>query len=153
MHSVYFRSSTGSWRWTRCILRDDGTSHMPHYRVLESKYQNTNYWYITVDLTYFSVNQQPHSGLDRLTVEVSKSHTIRHSWTRYDSSERVISPSQRPLSTQHTTKDRKKIHARDGIRTRDPRNQVAVDRMATGIGNENMWTNFISYLTPPLLTH
>ena len=45
-------------------------------------------------INYFSVAQQPNQDLGRLIVEVSGSHTIRHTYThtRYDSSERVISP-------------------------------------------------------------
>lgn len=50
-------------------------------------------------LLLISVAQHPNSGLDRLTVEVVRQHTITH--TTRQSSERVISPSQRPLPTQH----------------------------------------------------
>jgi hypothetical protein len=42
----------------------------------------------------------------------------------------VISPSQRPLPTQDNTTN---IHAPSGITTRDPSNQAALDRAATGI--------------------
>ena len=45
---------------------------------------------------------QPNSGPGRHTVEISRSHTIRHTRARQDSSERVISSSQRPLPTQQT---------------------------------------------------
>jgi len=65
------------------------------------------------------VAQQLKAGIGLLIVEVSKSliithtrtharahartHTHTHTHTWYDSSEPVISPSQRPLPTQHTT--------------------------------------------------
>ena len=49
----------------------------------------------------FTVAHQPYSGLGPLIVEVSKPHTDLH--TRWFSYERVISSSQRPLPTQHTT--------------------------------------------------
>jgi len=44
-----------------------------------------------------------------------------------DSSERVISPPQKPLPTQHTKKHETSIHALSGIRTRDPSNREAAD--------------------------
>jgi len=52
----------------------------------------------------FCVAVKPKLGLGRLSVKVSRSHTHTHTHThtRQDSSERVISPSQRPLPTQHT---------------------------------------------------
>jgi hypothetical protein len=62
--------------------------------------------------------QQPNSGLDRFTVEVSRTHTIRHTHSRYDSSERVISSSQRPLPKHHTahTTDKYTCPQRDSSR-------------------------------------
>ena len=67
---------------------------------------------------FFSLAQQPNCSPDRLTVDVSRSHTI--TYTRQCPSKRVISSSQRPLPTQHTN-----IHSFSGIRTRDPNNQAA----------------------------
>jgi hypothetical protein len=61
-----------------------------------------------------SVTQQPNTDLERLSVEVSISHTIRHAHThththtRWDSSLPVISSSQRPLPAQRRT------YTRDG---------------------------------------
>jgi hypothetical protein len=57
--------------------------------------------------------------------EVSKSHTTRHS--RKNSSERVISSSQRPVpdNTQHIQQTN--IHAPGGIRTHDRSRRAAVD--------------------------
>jgi hypothetical protein len=56
---------------------------------------------------YFSVSlsvaQQLISGLGCLIVELTRSHTIRYTHTRYDSKQ-VISSSQRPLPTQTNNK-------------------------------------------------
>ena len=66
-------------------------------------------------------------GLGLLIHEVafSRSHTTHHS--RYDSSGRVISSSQRPLpdNTQHSQQT--DIHASGGIRTHDLSRRAAVD--------------------------
>jgi hypothetical protein len=80
-------------------------------------------------IIFFSVAQQPNSGLDRLTVAVSRSHTIRHTHThththiRYDSSKRVISSSQRPLPTQQIQETN--INAPGEIQTHNPSKQTA----------------------------
>jgi hypothetical protein len=56
-------------------------------------------------------------------------HTqLGHTHTRQDSSQRVISPLQRPLATQHTTNRRDEHPCPSGIRTRDPSHQAAADR-------------------------
>ena len=77
--------------------------------------------------TFLSVAQQPNSSLDRLIVVVSRSHTIRQTDTRQDSSERVIGSSQRPLpdNTQHSQQT--DIHAAGGIRTHDLSRRAAAD--------------------------
>ena len=54
-------------------------------------------------------------------------HTQLDTHTRKDSSGRVISPSHRPLPTQHTTNTRDEHPCSSGIRTRDPSHQAAVD--------------------------
>ena len=64
------------------------------------------------EIYIFSVAPQPIWDLGHLIVEVSGSHTIKHShiqththahtYALYDSTERVISSSQRPLRTKHT---------------------------------------------------
>jgi hypothetical protein len=52
---------------------------------------------------FFFCGARPQVGI----IEVSRSHTIRHIDTHpVDSSERVISSSQRPLPTKHTTNTR-----------------------------------------------
>jgi len=78
---------------------------------------------------FFSMVQKPNSGVAHLTVEVSRSHTIRHTYTqsRYESSELVISSSQRPLLTRNTTNSRDEHPCPIEIRTRDPRNQAVSD--------------------------
>jgi hypothetical protein len=50
----------------------------------------------------FAAALQPNWGLGRLFVEVYRSRTI-NTLTQYDSTERVISSSQRPLPNQNTT--------------------------------------------------
>jgi len=57
-------------------------------------------------------------GPGLLTVEVSRSHIIRHTHTRWDSSERVISSSQRPLPTKQTQETN--VHSLSGIRSAIP---------------------------------
>ena len=52
----------------------------------------------------FTVVRQQNPDLGRVIVKVSRSETIRNTHTRMiDSCERVISSSERPLPTQHTT--------------------------------------------------
>ena len=61
-------------------------------------------------------------------------HTHWTHRTRYGYSGRVISPTQGllPDNTQHSQET--DFYAPDGIRTRNPRKQSALDRVATGIG-------------------
>ena len=68
----------------------------------------------------------PPEGQGLLNHEVSRSHTTTHH-SRYDSSVRVISSSQRPLpdNTQHSQKTN--IHATGGIRTHDLLRLAAAD--------------------------
>ena len=84
----------------------------------------------------YSVGQWPNWRLGRLTVQVSASlslsfthtrtHTKQtHTYTQYVSSERVISPSQRPLPTKQTQQTN--IHALSGIRTSDRNNRAVSD--------------------------
>ena len=70
---------------------------------------------------YFSVGQQHKSGLGRFTVEVSRSHTIRHThtvgflWT----SDQVVA---KAYTTHYQTQDTN-IYAVSGIRTHIPANE------------------------------
>ena len=61
----------------------------------------------------------PVVGQDHFIHQASRPHTTTH-YSRQDSSGRVISPSQRPLSdnTQHSQQTN--IHAPGGIRTHNP---------------------------------
>jgi hypothetical protein len=92
----------------------------------------------------FSAVQQPDSALGRLVVDVSTSHTIRHTQTRYDSSERVISPSQRPLTAQHSKNTETNIHALNGIRTRDPSNRAAAELRVRPHGKSHRPVNILA---------
>jgi hypothetical protein len=69
---------------------------------------------------------QPFSGLLAASYEVSRSHTTTRD-SRYDSSGRVISSSQRPLpdNTQHSQQTN--VHAPSGIRTHNLSRRTAVD--------------------------
>ena len=79
----------------------------------------------TTLLIFFPVVMWPNAGHGLLILEVSRSHTTTHH-SRYDSSGRVISASQRPLpdKTQHS--QQKNIHAPGGIRTHDISRRAAV---------------------------
>ena len=68
----------------------------------------------------------PLAGFSLLAYGVSWSHTTTHH-SRWDSSGRVISPSQRPLPdiTQHSQQTN--IHATDGIRTYNLSRRAGVD--------------------------
>jgi hypothetical protein len=78
-------------------------------------------------LSFSSVAQQPKSGLGRFVVEVSRSHPITHTHTRQDSSERVISSTQRPLPTQRTTNTRDEHPCPQRDSNPDPSNEAAAD--------------------------
>jgi hypothetical protein len=78
-----------------------------------------------------SVAPKPISGLGRLIVEVPISLTDTNS--RWDSSEQVISSSQRPLPTQQT--QQANIHSVSGIQTHDPSNRTAEDLRLTRHGH------------------
>ena len=69
--------------------------------------------------SFFIVVLRPNAGHGLLIHEVSRSHTTTHH-IRQDSSARVISSSQGPLSdnTQHSQQTN--IHALDGIRSQNP---------------------------------
>ena len=84
----------------------------------------------------------PLGGFSLLACEVSRSHTTtRHS--RQDSSERMISPSQRPLpdNTQHS--QHTNIQALGGIRTHDRSRRAAVDLCISPRGH---WDRPKSYI-------
>ena len=94
---------------------------------------------------YFFVLLHPKSNLDR-SFEVSKPHTLARSRRRYDSSERVVSPSQRPLpdNTQHSQE--RDIHVPGGIRTRNCSKLSAADPRLIPLGHWERLMNFITFL-------
>jgi hypothetical protein len=90
------------------------------------------------DVWFFvSVVEQPHSGLCRHIFELSRPHTIRHTysvgllWT----SDEPVAEAATYTNTQQTQGT--KIHTRSGIQTRIPAIKLlrptTLDRMATGI--------------------
>ena len=98
--------------------------------------------------TFFFVALRPNPGHGLLILEVSRSHTTTHH-SRYESSGRVISSSQRPLpdNTQHSQQTN--IRAPGGIQTHDLRKPqtYALDRAATGTGNkQTFYTNMYKYI-------
>jgi hypothetical protein len=84
-----------------------------------------------VALLFLLLHSSPNLGLGHHIVDVYRSHTITHTHThthtqnRYDSYERVISTSQRPPPTEHTTDKKTNILAINRIRTRGPSNRAA----------------------------
>ena len=96
------------------------TSQMPSLESLCSSYGN-------VFEFFFYLAQQPPVGQGLLIHEISRSHTTTHH-NLWDSSGRVISPSQRPLpdNTQHS--QQRDIHAPAGIRTHNPSRRTATNR-------------------------
>ena len=81
-------------------------------------------------MSYFLWCKQPPSAPDRLTVEGPKRHKIRHTQTPGTTpSVRVISPSKRPLPTQHTTNTRDEHPCRQ--RDSNPRSQQQNGRRPT----------------------
>ena len=87
---------------------------------------------VYIDIWLFLARQPP---VDHgfLIHEVSRLHTTTHH-SRYDSSGKVITSSQRPLphNTQHSQQTN--IHAHVGIRIHNISRRAAVDRAATGTG-------------------
>ena len=64
--------------------------------------------------------------------------TGRHTHTKYDSSEQVISPSQKPLPTQHNTRTLLPSGGFEAAAIEWPQT-YALDRAATGIGLPFVW--------------
>ena len=138
MDSVFSRSSTGSWRWTRCILLDDGTNHTPHrYRMTESKRSEYKLVvrYSKPNLFFLSTNSPTRAQAASLLrfLDHTQLDTYVPGWSLLDE----WSARRRDLYLHNTQQTHQtKIHARDGIRTRNPSNEAALDRMTTRIGIE-----------------
>jgi hypothetical protein len=116
---------------------------LPNHRIIYSEIfppkclQSTLLWY-TYKISFFFVTQQPKSGISRLIVHVSKSHTIGHIHTyihthTHTNTHRVgLHWTSDHLVAcvaiwQPTTNIREKIYDISGIRTRNSSIRVAAD--------------------------
>ena len=97
------------------------------------------------------MRQQPYSGPSRFTVDVSRSHTMTQH-NRYDSSGRVISPSQRPPTDNTLQPQQTDIHAIGGIRTHDPSQRAAADPRRTPRDYRNRLQYQLLSPTPNVIT-
>ena len=103
-----------------CNLKQMDSMHILILHSYENPYSSNNYIFICLLLA----QQRPvDQGL--LIHEVSRSHTTQHS--RYNSSGRVISSSQRPLPVNTHHSKQTDIHAAGGIRTHNLSRQAAAD--------------------------
>jgi hypothetical protein len=85
------------YRSTRPLPKRPKSEHSPHHLgKLNSFWSFQYHFFFCGVITQIGPRPPP--------FEVSRLHTVRH--TRQDSSERVISSSQRPLPKQHTTNTR-----------------------------------------------
>jgi len=94
------------------------------------------------------VAQQPHLGLGRLTLEISRSHP--------DTTHRMRDRPVAETSTWHHTKFTTDIHDTGGIRTRNPGKRVATDlRLRSRIGCIPASFVYLLYITllRPLNAH
>jgi hypothetical protein len=100
-----------------------------------TKFMDNIWWY------FFLLAQQPPLGKGLLTREVSRSHTTTQ-YVRYDSSGRVISSSQRPLSDNTQLSLQTDIHAPGGFRTHNLRRRAAADLRLRPRGPwDRLWLN------------
>jgi hypothetical protein len=104
---------------------DDTFLLVLHYTLCKQK---PSYWEVAIASLFVCLllARQPPMGQGLLIIEVSRSHTTTHH-SRWDSSGRVISSSQRPLpdNTQHSLHT--DIHVPGGIRTQNLSNRAAAD--------------------------
>ena len=77
-------------------------------------------------IIFFSVALRPNAGHGLPILEVSRSYTTTHH-SRQDSSERVISSSQRPVPDNIQHSQQTNIHAPGGFRTHDISRRAAAD--------------------------
>ena len=75
---------------------------------------------------FFPVALRPNAGHGLLILEVSRSYKTTHH-SRWDSSGRVISSSQRPLPDNTQQSQQTHIHSPGGIRTHDLSRRAAAD--------------------------
>jgi hypothetical protein len=103
---------------------------------------------VFIDMFNFKTNiQQPPVGQNLLIHEVSRSHTTTHH-SRYDSSGRVISQSQRPLpdNTQHSQQT--DIPAPGGIRAHNLSMRAAADLRLRSRGHRDRLTAHVAPYKP-----
>ena len=85
-------------------------------------------WLLKLYFNFFSVAPQPNSRLDRLIVEVSRPHTIRHTRTPGRTPLNEWSARRRGRYLHNTQQTHEtNIHAPSGIQTRDPSKRTAAD--------------------------
>ena len=101
--------------------------------------------YIYIYIYIFCCGSTAKLGAICLIAEVFKPNTIRH--TRWDSSERGISSSQRPLPAQHTTNTRDEHPYFNRIRTRNASNQAAADLRPHGYGDLRVLVILLHFFT------
>jgi len=103
--------------------------------------------YIIYHIYIFAVALRPHAGHGLLILEVSRSHTTVHH-SRYDSSGRVISSSQRPLPDNTHHSQETDIHAPGGIRIHNLSRRAAADLRLRPRGQwDRHIISYISYIT------
>jgi hypothetical protein len=101
----------------------------------------------------FFLAQQPPVGQSLLIHEVSRSH-IRTHHTRKDSSERVISSSQRPMPDNTLHSEHTDIHAPGGIRNHNFSRRAAADirlRLSGHWDQHNEWVAYFNLSKQTLL--
>jgi hypothetical protein len=115
-----------------------------HIKQLCNNHLNFETFYNSL-LTPSPVAQQPNSGLGHLIVEVSRSHTIRHTHTHQVgllwTSDKLVA--EAATYTTHNKHKKANIHAISVIRTRDPSNQAAADLRLRPHGHRD-WLIYLS---------
>jgi len=81
---------------------------------------------VSISSSIFLLARQPPVGQSLLIHEISRSHTTTHH-SRYDSSGRMISSSQRPLPDNKQHSQQTDIHASGAIRTHSLSRRAAAD--------------------------
>ena len=107
-----------------------GSEHKTWHKIFRASYM----WF------FFSVALRPNAGHGLLIHKVSRSHTTTH-YSRYDSSGRVISSSQRPLpdntpNTHNRQTSMPPVGFEPMISAGERPQTDALDRAATGTGNQ-----------------
>jgi len=90
-----------------------------------SSYSTSHHFYLSL-CDFFPVALRPNAGQGLFIHEVSRSHTTTHH-SRYDSSGRVISPSQIPPPDNTQQSQQTNIHASSGIRTHNLSRRLSAD--------------------------